>query len=131
MAVNAMLSKGIQLKLDDTVIEGLQSTPEISESTEKIETTDLASANKTYTNGLRDFGDALSFGCIYDKTQFMAVRALQDGEKHAVELKYPDGMTVKFQAMVAVVLSGAEVNSILTYNIELTPASDITIEQGA
>ena len=32
MAVNAMLSKGIQLKLDDTTIEGLQSTPEISES---------------------------------------------------------------------------------------------------
>lgn len=52
MAVNAMLSKGITLAIDGEVIEGMQSTPELSEATEKIETTDLSSANKTYTNGL-------------------------------------------------------------------------------
>ena len=56
MAVNAMLSKGITLSIDGQVIEGMQSTPELSEATEKIETTDLSSANKTYTNGLKDFG---------------------------------------------------------------------------
>lgn len=57
----------------------------------------------------------------------MAVRAMQDGQQHAVEVKYPDGLQVKFQAFVAVVLSAAEVNSALEYTIQLTPASDIVI----
>jgi predicted amidohydrolase YtcJ len=130
MAVNAMLSKGITLAIDGEVIEGMQSTPELSEATEKIETTDLSSANKTYTNGLKDFGDALSFGFVYDKAQFMKVRALQDGEKHEAVITYPDGLKVEFEAMVAVILSGAEVNAILTYTVELTPASDIEITAG-
>ena len=43
----------------------------------------------------------------------MAVRAMQDGETHAVEIKYPDGLTVTLDAYVSVVLSGAEVNSAL------------------
>ena len=57
----------------------------------------------------------------------MAVRAMQDGQQHAVEVKYPDGLKVTFQAFVAVVLSAAEVNSALEYTIQLTPASDIVI----
>lgn len=128
MAVNAMLSKGITLALDGEIVEGLQSTAELSESTEKIEVTDLSHSNKVYINGLKDFGDALSFGCVYDKAQFMKVRALQDGEKHEAVITYPDGLTVTFDAMVATILSAAEVNSVLTYTIELTPASDIVIE---
>ena len=51
MAVTAMLSKGITLKLDDTLIEGLKSTAELSESTEKVEVTTLANENKVYING--------------------------------------------------------------------------------
>ena len=41
MAVQAMLSKGITLKLDETSIEGLKGTAELSEATEKIEVTTL------------------------------------------------------------------------------------------
>ena len=52
MAVTALLSKGITLKLDDTLIEGLKSTAELSESTEKVEVTTLANENKVYINGL-------------------------------------------------------------------------------
>ena len=127
MAVTAMLSKGITLKLDETLIEGLKSTAELSESTEKIEVTTLASANKQYITGIKDFGDSLDYTCVYSKTEFMAVRAMQDGQQHAVEVKYPDGLKVTFQAFVAVVLSAAEVNSALEYTIQLTPASDIVI----
>lgn len=124
----AMISKGITLSLDTEKVVGLQNTPEISESTEKLETTDLESANKTYINGLKDFGDALSFQVLYTKEEFAKVRALQeDGAQHDALITYPDGMTVAFKAFVATVLSGAEVNSVLTFNIELTPASDITV----
>ena len=113
MAVTAMLSKGITLKLDETLIEGLKSTAELSESTEKVEVTTLSNSNKVYINGLKDFGDSLDYTCVYSKTEFMAVRAMQDGEKHAVEIMYPDGLKVTLDAFVAVVLSGAEVNAAL------------------
>ena len=132
MAVNqGMISKGITLKIGDLEVTGLQSTPEISESKEKLETTTLANANKTYIDGLKDFGDSLSFSCLYLKDEFLAVRELADGEGKSVELKYPDGMTVSFTGSVSTVLSGAEVNSVLTYNIEITPMSDIEITAGA
>ena len=75
--------------------------------------------------------DSLSFSCLYLKDEFLAVRELADGEGKAVELKYPDGMTVSFTGSVSTVLSGAEVNSVLTYNIEITPMSDIEITAGA
>lgn len=75
--------------------------------------------------------DSLDYTCVYSKTEFMAVRAMQDGEKHAVEIKYPDGLKVTLDAFVAVVLSGAEVNSALEFTIQLTPASDIAIEDSA
>lgn len=61
----------------------------------------------------------------------MAVRAMQDGEKHKAEIKYPDGLTVTLDAFVSVVLSGAEVNSALEFTIQLTPASDIVIADSA
>lgn len=132
MAVNqGMISKGITLKIGELEVTGLQSTPEISESKEKLETTTLANANKTYIDGLKDFGDSLSFGVLYLKDEFLAVRELADGEGKAIELKYPDGMTVSFTGSVSTVLSGAEVNSVLTYNIEITPMSDIQITAGA
>ena len=131
MAANqGMISKGITLKIGDLTVTGLQSTPEISESKEKLETTTLANANKTYIDGLKDFGDSLSFTCLYLKEEFMQVRALADGEGKEVELAYPDGMTVKFTGSVSTVLSGAEVNSVLTYSIEITPMSDIEIAAG-
>lgn len=131
MAANqGMISKGITLKIGDLTVTGLQSTPEISESKEKLETTTLANANKTYIDGLKDFGDSLSFTCLYLKEEFMQVRGLADGEGKEVELKYPDGMTVTFTGSVSTVLSGAEVNSVLTYSIEITPMSDIVIEAG-
>ena len=131
MAANqGMISRGITLKIGDLTVTGLQSTPEISESKEKLETTTLANANKTYIDGLRDFGDSLSFTCLYLKEEFMQVRALADGVGKEVELKYPDGMTVAFTGSVSTVLSGAEVNAVLTYSIEITPMSDIVIEAG-
>ena len=131
MAVNqGMISKGITLKIGDLTVTGLQSTPEISESKEKLETTTLANANKTYIDGLKDFGDSLSFTCLYLKEEFMQVRGLADGEGKEIELKYPDGMTVTFTGSVSTVLSGAEVNSVLTYSVEITPMSDIEIAAG-
>ncbi len=127
----ALLSKGTTLKLDNTLIQGLKSTGEISESVEKIEVTTLADSATKYISGIKSYGDAISFSCMYDKTEYMKVRDMQDDAEHTAVVTYPDGLTVTFKAYVSTTLGGAEVNSALEYTIELTPASEITFGNGA
>ena len=103
---------------------------EITETTNKIEVTTLADEAQKFINGIKSYGDAISFTCVYDKTEYLKVRVLQDDEEHAVEIKYADGLTIKFQAYVSTTLSGVEVDSAHEYTIELTPAGAITIQDG-
>ena len=123
----ALLTKGASLKLDSTTIQGVKSMGEISETTNKIEVTTLADEAQKFINGIKSYGDAISFTCVYDKTEFLRVRGLADGAQHAVEIKYFDGLKITFQAYVSTTLSGVEVDSAHEYSIELTPASAITI----
>lgn len=123
----ALLSRGAQLKLDTQVVNGVKSMGEITESCSKIEVTTLADEAQKFINGIKSYGDAISFTCVYDKAQYLKVRAMQNNAEHAVEIKYADGLTITFQAYVATTLSGVEVDSAHEYTIELTPASAITI----
>lgn len=126
----ALLTKGATLKLDTQPIAGVKSMGEITETTNKIEVTTLADEAQKFINGIKSYGDAISFTCVYDKTEYLKVRVLQDDEEHAVEIKYADGLTIKFQAYVSTTLSGVEVDSAHEYTIELTPAGAITIQDG-
>lgn len=126
----ALLTKGATLKLDSTTIQGVKSMGEITETTNKIEVTTLADEAQKFINGIKSYGDAISFTCVYDKAEYLAVRALQDDEEHAVEIKYADGLTIKFQAYVSTTLSGVEVDSAHEFTIELTPAGAISIADG-
>lgn len=123
----ALLTKGATLKIDNSPVAGVKSMGEITEATEKIEVTTLADEAQKFINGIKSYGDEISFTCVYDKAEFLKVRALQDDAEHAVEIKYADGLTVKFQAYVSVGLSGVEVNSAHEFTIGLTPASAIAI----
>ena len=127
----ALLTKGATLKLDSTLVNGVKSMGEISETTNKIEVTTLADEAQKFINGIKSYGDAISFTCVYDKAQYLKVRAMQNNAEHAVEIKYADGLTITFQAYVSTTLSGVEVDSAHEYTIELTPASAITIADGA
>lgn len=93
--------------------------------------TTLADEAQKFINGIKSYGDAISFTCVYDKAQYLKVRAMQNNAEHAVEIKYADGLTITFQAYVSTTLSGVEVDSAHEYTIELTPASAITIADGA
>ena len=127
----ALLSKGAQLKLDTQVVRGVKSMGEITEATNKIEVTTLADEAQKFINGIKSYGDAISFTCVYDKAEYLKVRAMQNNAEHAVEIKYADGLKITFQAYVATTLSGVEVDSAHEFTIELTPASAITIVDGA
>lgn len=126
----ALLTKGATLKLDTQLIAGVKSMGEITETTNKIEVTTLADEAQKFINGIKSYGDAISFTCVYDKAEYLKVRALQNDAEHAVEIKYADGLTIKFQAYVSTTLSGVEVDSAHEYTIELTPAGAITIQDG-
>ena len=122
-----LLTKGATLKLNSTLVNGVKSMGEISETTNKIEVTTLADEAQKFINGIKSYGDAISFTCVYDKAQYLKVRAMQNNAEHAVEIKYADGLTITFKAYVATTLSGVEVDSAHEFTIELTPASAITI----
>ena len=126
----ALLTKGATLKLDSTLVNGVKSMGEITEVTNKIEVTTLADEAQKFINGIKSYGDAISFTCVYDKAQYLKVRAMQNNAEHAVEIKYADGLTITFQAYVSTTLSGVEVDSAHEFTIELTPASAITIADG-
>ena len=127
----ALLTKGATLKLDNQVVNGVKSMGEITETTNKIEVTTLADEAQKFINGIKSYGDAISFTCVYDKAQYLKVRAMQNNAEHAVEIKYADGLTIAFSAFVSTTLSGVEVDAAHEFTIELTPASAITITDGA
>lgn len=127
----ALLTKGATLKLDTTLVAGVKSMGEISESTNKIEVTTLADEAQKFINGIKSYGDEISFTCVYDKAEFLKVRGLADDSEHNVEIKYADGLTITFKAYVSTTLSGVEVDSAHEFTIGLTPASAITITGGA
>lgn len=126
----ALLTKGAQLKLDTTIIQGVKSMGEISETTNKIEVTTLADEAQKFINGIKSYGDEISFTCVYDKAEYLKVRAMQNDAQHAVEIKYADGLTITFQAYVSTTLSGVEVDAAHEFTIGLTPASAISITDG-
>ena len=93
--------------------------------------TTLADEAQKFINGIKSYGDEISFTCVYDKTEFLRVRGLADGAEHAVEIKYSDGLKITFKAFISTALSGVEVDSAHEFTIGLTPASAITIADGA
>ena len=127
----ALLTKGATLKLDNQVVNGVKSMGEITETTNKIEITTLADEAQKFINGIKSYGDEISFTCVYDKAQYLKVRAMQNDAQHAVEIKYADGLTIAFSAFVSTTLSGVEVDAAHEFTIGLTPASAITITDGA
>ena len=122
-----LLTQGAVLKLDSTVVAGVKSMGEITEKTSKVEVTTLADKGRRYINGIKEYGDEISYTCNYEKAEFKIVRALADGETHEVEITYTDGLKITFNAYVSVTLNGVEVDAVHEFTISLTPASEVTI----
>ena len=127
---NETTAQGVTLKLADTAVKGLKSTGEITETRSKIEVTDLSDDGQRFINGIKQYGDSISYTCNYEKAEFLRIRALDDGTPKAVEIKYKDGLTLTFDAYVEVTLSGNEVDSVREFTFGLTPAAAIVIADG-
>jgi 1,2-phenylacetyl-CoA epoxidase catalytic subunit len=77
----ATISKGIKLSYKTTgdtytALTKLQSLPDLGGDTEAIEITTFDDAAHMYENGIKNYGDTLSFTFLYDATQFSTLNAL-------------------------------------------------------
>ena len=136
-----ILSKGITLSykgLADegyTLIPNLQEVPELGGSAEKVDVTTLADGNYKYINGIKDFGD-LAFKFLYDnsgvQSNYRICRGLEeDGAVINWQVEFPDGTTFEFAGEASTAIDSASVNSALTFTLNITLNSDITVKNPA
>lgn len=125
----AVISKGIKLSYKageaSSFVEltNLQEIPELGGEKESIEITTLADAAHTYTDGLINYGDTVSFKFLYEKTQFTSLNGLEGEVEWKVEL--PDSAACTFSGVASVKLDGVGVNAALTYTLNIKPSSEM------
>lgn len=135
MAAAGMLTKGITLGYKSTGgssftnLPNLQTVPSLGGDIDKVETTVLSDASRTYINGLKDYGD-LEFGFVYDADQttssFKMLKTVEDaGKATEFEVGFPDGSKFDFSGMVHVSTGDADVGSVVTFTASISLSSDI------
>ena len=125
----ALISKGIKLsykvgEAEYVELTNLQEIPELGGEGEAIETTTLADAAHTYTDGLLDYGDSLAFKFLYEKEQFTALHALK-GSVIGWLVELPDQTSCSFNGTCSVKLDGVGTNAVLTYTLAVKPNSEM------
>lgn len=125
----AVISKGITLSYKNgeagefVALTNLQEIPELGGEVEAIETTTLADAAHTYTDGLINYGDSLAFKFLYEADQFSTLHGLEGVSEWKVAL--PDGEACTFSGSSSVKLDGVGVNAVLTYTLSIKPNSEM------
>ena len=119
----ATISQGIKLFLGEKELTNLQEIPELGGDTEAIEITTLADAAHMYTDGIKNYGDSLTFKFLYEKAQFTELNGTTGTATWKVEL--PDGANCSFGGTCSVKLDGVGVNAALTYTLAVKPNTEM------
>lgn len=143
MAQAGMLTKGITLGYKTTGgsagtytnLPNLQTVPSLGGEIDKVETTVLSDASRTYINGLKDYGD-LEFGFVYDADQeqssFKMLKTIEDGGTAAeFQVKFPDGSTFTFSGQVHVSTGDADVGAVVLFTAAISLSSDIVYTEAS
>ena len=136
--IKGILSKGIEFSYAPTaegqytVISNLQEIPSLGGTPEKVEVTCLADSNKTYINGLVDYGE-LAFKFLYDNsTETSNYRVLKNltGVNY-FKVKFPDNTEFTFSGEVNVSIDSASTNVALTFTANIALNSEISVANPA
>lgn len=124
----AVISKGITLSYKNgtgefTALTDLQEIPELGGTAESIEITTLADAAHMYTDGIKSYGDSLSFKFLYADEQFTTLNGLTGVSEWKVTL--PNNKACTFSGTSSVKLDGVGVNAALTYTLAVKPNSEM------
>jgi hypothetical protein len=118
----AVTSKGITLsyKKDADFIEltNLQEIPELGGTSDSLEITTLADEAHVYTDGIKSYGDSLTFKFLYEKAQFETLNEVTEAEW---KVTLPDNTACTFGGTSSVKLDGVGVNAIITYTLAIKP----------
>lgn len=126
-----ILSKGITLKMDNTLVENLQEIPDLGGGADTVDVTTLADDNYHYINGIKDFG-SLEFTFLYDNSavtsNYRVCRAAEeDGQAHTFEVAFPDGTKFGFSGQVSTTITGAGVNAAMQFTLTVNLNSDLVV----
>lgn len=131
MAIGA---KGTILKFNDTAVGKLTSVGEISPQAEELDVTTLDSkdGHREFLQGYRDSGEVELSG-YHEKVnagQAALRAAYESGEVGSVEIAFPDGTQVSFQAFVkGYVLGAAEVDGAVGFGATLRLTGAVTVKE--
>lgn len=125
---NAVISKGITLSYkagEGSFVEltNLQEIPDLGGETESIEITVLTDAARTYTDGIKNYGESIEFKFLYEETQHMALEALSGSIGWKVTL--PNSAACTFSGTSSVKVNSVGVNEALTYTLSIKPDSEM------
>lgn len=124
----AVISKDIKLsyKVSGEYIEltNLQEIPDLGGETESIEITVLTDAARTYTNGIKNYGESVDFTFLYEEAQFETLEGLGDGSI-GWQVSLPNGAACTFTGTCGVKLNGVGINEALTYTLSIKPNSEM------
>lgn len=114
-----------------TDLPGLKEIPEMGIEPEKVENTCLTDKNKQYENGIGEAGE-LTYKFRYDNaaadSPYRVMRKAQEtNEVLSFEETLTDGTVTSFDAQVAVKRTGGGVNGVIEFNLVMTVASDIEV----
>ena len=141
MAVTGLLSYGTKFEYalyasgtpgTKVEVKNMQSVPSLGGDVDKVETTCLENSNKTYINGLKDYGD-MEFSFLYavdeavhstNYAQFAGDDGI-NGKLCQFTVSTPDGSTFVFDGTAQASLDAVEVNQPLTFTVSIALASDI------
>jgi len=124
--------KGSGSPLSYAKLVDIKEFPDLLSPPDRLETTTLSDAARTYIEGLQDT-DEMSLTANYTSTDFQTLYALKGTEQHlAIWLgasgTTPDGSQGKFSfdGYVSVTLNGGGVNEVVDMTITVTPTTVIT-----
>jgi hypothetical protein len=125
----AVISKGINLYYGEvgadkpqTLLTNLMEIPELGGDAEAIEITTLADEAHMYTDGIKNYGDSITFKFLYENAQFNLLNA-DSGKEKKWQVVLPDLMACTFTGTYSVKLDGVGVNAALTYTLSVKPTS--------
>ena len=124
----ATISQGIKLLKNGEVLTNLLEIPELGGDVDAIEITTLADDAHLYTNGIKNYGDSLTFKFLYDNSQFL--KLANDDVENEWTVDLPDGNACVFSGTHSVKLDGVGVNAALTYTLSIKPTTAMVWDKG-